>query len=158
GPAAGITVSGNQQSRVFEVGDGTHQPNVAIARLTVSQGQTTSSGGGVLVNAGSSLTLVNCTLNGNSATNNGRGPFLVRATVLLAFCTLSGNYAGANGGGLSDVQGSVTLANCTLAGNSAFQDGGGLFNGQGTATLIDCTLAGNSAHDGGGLDNFQGTA
>ena len=66
----------------------------------------------------------------------------------LTDCTVSGNSA-TDGGGVSNA-GTTTATNCTLSGNSA-DYGGGVLN-SGTATLIDCTVSGNSGKSGtGGL-------
>ena len=95
GPAAGVTVSGNNASRVFQV-----DPSVtaSISGLTITGGNTTGSGGG-LYNGGTT-TLTNCTVSGNSATSYG-------------------GY----GGGLYN-GGTLTMTNCTVSGNSASYGGG----------------------------------
>ena len=126
GPAAGVTVSGNQASRVFQV-DGL--VTASISGLTITGGTTTGNGGG-LANFGTT-TLSNCTVSGNSAT---------------------GSYS--DGGGLANY-GALTLTNCTVSGNSAtgsYSDGGGLYNG-GTLTMTNCTVSGNSASIGSGVTN-----
>ena len=66
GPAAGVTVSGNNASRVFQV-DGL--VTASISGLTITGGF--SAGGGTAgygggVNNNGSLTLTNCTVSGNS--------------------------------------------------------------------------------------------
>ena len=68
GPKAGVTVSGNNASRVFQV-----DPNVtaSISGLTISGGSAASGGG--LANYGTT-TLTNCTVSGNSAIHQRRRP------------------------------------------------------------------------------------
>ena len=68
GPAAGVTVDGNDASRVFQI-----DPNVtaSISGLTITGGKTGGKGGG-LINFGTT-TLTDCTLSGNIAGDNGGG-------------------------------------------------------------------------------------
>lgn len=75
------------------------------------------------------LTVINCTLSGNSATNGG-----------------------GSGGGI-DNQDMMTVKNCTLSGNSTTGGGGAIVN-FGTLTVSACTLSGNSAASGGGINNL----
>ncbi len=140
GAAAGVTISGGGNSRVFQVDSGV---TVALSGLTISGGATSGSGGG-LENLGTA-TLTGCTISGNSASNGGGVDN--QGTARLTDCTLSGNSASSGGGGV-DNQGMATLTGCTLSGNSA--GGGGGVDNQGTATLTDCTLSGNSANSGSG--------
>jgi hypothetical protein len=154
GPSLGVTVSGNNASRVVSV-----ESNVTawIANLTFSNGRVTGSsgvsvfGGGVL-NEGT-LVLSNCTLR-NNFVRGGDG----------------GMGAFGAGGGAANL-GTLTLANCTLAINSAMGGnggslgvgaGGGLAN-RGTLAVRSCTLSGNSAvggnsgaGNGGGIYQFSG--
>ena len=126
GPAAGLTVSGGDASRVFEV-----DPDVtaSISGLTIAQGSAASGGG--LYNLGVTH-LTDCTISGSSAAGNGGGLFN-GGTVTLTDCTISGDSA-AGGGGLAN-SGTAELFSCTLSGNSA-NVGGGIDNlTAATATL-----------------------
>ena len=163
GPAAGVTVSGGGNSRVFQVDAGV---TASFSGLTIAGGQADRGGG--LLNMGNA-TLTNCTLTGSKASKTGGG-LANYATVTLANCTISGNTSGGglanfgtatltnstvsknsatNGGGLL-CNGTMTLTNCTVSGNTASKNGGGLAN-YGTVTLTNCTVSGNSAQSGGGL-------
>src|SRR5262249_57691059 len=62
GPAAGVTISGNNASRVFQIDGGVTAP---ISGLTITGGNALVGGG--LYNLGTA-TLTNCTISGNSAT------------------------------------------------------------------------------------------
>jgi len=155
GPTTGaLAVDGNSQhTRVFEIMAGT----VSLANLTIQNGGgfgiAAFSGGGIWVDSGAGLTLINCTLSGNSSGSKGVGGGIVNdGTATLTNCTLSGNSAAQVGGGIYNA-GTATLTNCTLSGNSApgFGGGGGILNA-GTATLTNCTLSGNS---GSGIDSFS---
>jgi hypothetical protein len=156
GGTAGITISGNHASRVFQVDHG----GIAILNgLTIIDGVGTSSvtgvgaiGGGGILNLGS-LVLTNCTLADNSGDYGGGiynvgGPSIYGALgvgdgwLSLTNCTLSGNSAtrqiydtfgnpidGAGvGGGICNLGGSVTLTACTLSGNSTNYLGGNIAN------------------------------
>jgi hypothetical protein len=116
------------------------------------------------------MTLVNCTLSGNSATSDGGG-FYNAHTATLLDCTIANNTTGttgfSGGGGLDNVKGAtLTLTGCTISGNTAgpLGSGGGVLN-YGTVSLADCTISANTAKtsgsgsQGGGLDNMgTGTA
>ncbi len=160
GPAAGLTISGGGQSRVFQVDGGVA---ASISGLTITGGNAGNGNGGGLANYGTA-SLSNCTVSDNSASSGG-GLFLFEgATTLLTNCALSGNSAlsgntASFGGGLYSLNGTTTLTNCTISGNSAGIISGGLFFFLGTATLTDCTVGGNSAGVfGGGLSIIGDTA
>src|SRR5581483_5444055 len=88
GPAVGVTVSGNNASRVFQVDASV---TASLSGLTVSGGKTSSSGGGV-ANSGN-LTLTDCTITGNSATGSGvrGGGLFSSGTATLINCIVSAN-------------------------------------------------------------------
>jgi hypothetical protein len=150
--ASGITVSGNDDFRVFDVQAGR---TVTMNRLKIIDGEIAADGGGIR-NAGS-LSLANCELSSNEA-GGGGGAIENSGTLSLTACTLDGNTAGVGGGAIEHVSGLLTLTSCTLAGNTA-QWGGGI-DGDGTSTirLYSCTLSGNHASDkGGGIEETTGT-
>jgi predicted outer membrane repeat protein len=163
GPSGGLTVSGNNASRVLEIATGV---TVSVSGLTIANGSVSSAsmarGGGIL-NAGN-LSLTDCTVSNNQAVVNltGTGTEDVLA----------------QGGGIATT-GALTLVRCTLSGNSATvsagnldygqANGGGLYASGSSVTLTDSTVAGNSAVAtfgggsglvyayGGGLTSDQGT-
>jgi Bacterial Ig-like domain (group 3)/MBG domain (YGX type)/Right handed beta helix region len=187
GPAAGVTISGAGNSRVFQVDSGV---TASISGLTISGGSIGYGSGAGLANYGTA-TLADCTLSGNSgspysgaagefnsSTANltmtdctvsgnsgfGTGGLANSGTANLTDCTINGNYAPYNGG-VSNYSSTANLimTGCTVSGNTSNEYGGGVFN-SGTATLIDCTLSDNSGGtstffggEGGGLAN-DGTA
>jgi CSLREA domain-containing protein len=116
-------------------------------------------GGGISVFSGA-LTIVNTSIDDNSAAGNGGG-LRVGGSATLTNCTISGNTAGTSGGGvyLTYSGGTATLTDCTVSGNSAGTSGGGLavggsmYGSSATATLNKCTVSGNTAAQGGGLFN-----
>jgi hypothetical protein len=179
GPNVGVTVSGGELSRVFQID---RMVKASISGLIISGGSvrgTMRASGGGLFNAGTT-TLTNCTISGNSVSlignysyipKNGGGGVSNQGTLSLINCTVSNNlayssfYGSAAGGGINNYDGTLSLTNCTVSGNSigikgafASGSGGGIANYLGTATLTNCTVNGNSAtSDGGGLYNASGT-
>jgi hypothetical protein len=176
---AGIQISGNNSSRVFQI---TSDTVVTLNALTLCNGQAPDSGGAIW-NVGT-LTLNACTLTNNTAPNSGGAIYHLEGTlrlnnstlannsggndggglityrpVVLSGSTLSGNSAAAGGGIAVYYAGSLTVSNCTFTGNSATSwDGGGINIYLGTVALTNCTLTGNSAVSyGGGINNAQGT-
>jgi hypothetical protein len=162
--AAVITVSGNQASRVFDIGA---QLTVNISGLTIANGKVTTGNGGGIANSGT-LTITNATVSGCSV------PFSVQnaggidnfGTLTVTSSTLSGNTAGSGGG--IDNFGTLTVTSSTLSGNSAQAaagSGGGIDN-LGTLTVTNSTLTGNTATatsrngigQGGGIQNASGMA
>jgi hypothetical protein len=155
GPAAGVTISGGDTSRVFEVDSGVV---ASLSGLTISGGATTANGGG-LDNDGTT-TLNDVTISANSAAGGGGG-VCNNGTATLTNCTISDNTAGF-GGGLSIASGATTtLIFCTVSGNSATSAWGGLdVAGAGSAALTDTIVAGNTGSSGasdiGGNGNVSG--
>ena len=172
GPGANLlSVSGNNASGVFTLLGG----SAYLSGLTVTGGRAVYGAG--LYNVGGTVTLSDCTVSGNSASNDGGGILNVDGTATLTNCTVSDDSASTYGGGLFMVRGTTTLTNCTVSGNSTTrrwpdqflryghadqlhgqrqlrQRGCGLNNSRGTATLTNCTVSGNSADEaGGGLYN-----
>jgi predicted outer membrane repeat protein len=156
-----LTVDGNHASRVFHVSGGV---TVTIAGLTVTNGSVFSTSGGGIYNDHSTLTMSNCTLSDNSASDNGGAIYNDHAALTLNNCAVSGNSAPNAGGGVcSDGEsGSATLTvnNSSFSGNSTVSLGGGILNDGsfgGSATLIvnNSSFSGNSAlYLGGGILNF----
>jgi hypothetical protein len=136
---------------------------VTLRRLRITGGSTILGSG--VSNSGSTLTLTNCTVTGNSRTNGEGGGVLnaFGASLTMTDCTISDNHvpggqprAGGIGGGLGNV-GQATLTNCTISGNSAGINGGGIGNA-GPLTLDGGEVSGNTAgSSGGGIRNNGGT-
>jgi methionine-rich copper-binding protein CopC len=148
---SGVTVDGNNASRVFQVDFGVQ---AIFAHLTITHGSVSNSdtGAGILNNG--MLTVSNSTFSGNSANDVG-GAVFNAATLTVSNSTLSGNSA-SSGGGIENA-GTLTLTNSTLAGNTVAYTGGGIDN-EGTVTVSNCTISGNSAGaQGGGINQYDPT-
>ncbi len=125
GPSAGVSVSGDRASRVFQVD---RSVKATISGLTITDGLTSKNQGGSYAGYGAGL--------------------LNRGTVSLTNCTISANFASYDGGGLDSVNGTINLSNCSISGNTASSGSGLLIDGP--ANLTDCTVNGNAS---GGLEN-----
>lgn len=153
GPTAGVTVRRNTGGdyRILQVN---WNKTVALSRLTLSNGNQTSSGGGGIKNYGT-LTISDCVITGNTASGEGGG-IESFGQITMSNCTLSGNH-GNWGGGIATWW-NATVTGCTISGNSANTAGGGMLNGNNTLTLRNSVISGNTAPSGGGFDTIgEGT-
>jgi CSLREA domain-containing protein len=151
-----VTVSGNDQSRVFQVNG---IANVTFNGLTITLGKGDPNGGGIFVfntnNLLSTVNVINCVIK-DSTGGFGGGIYNQTGTTNVINSTLSGNHA-IQGGGIALTGGKVTVVNSTLTGNEG-PVGGAIFNlagGDTPATLqvTNSTISGNSANEGGGIYN-----
>ena len=104
-------------------------------------------GGSIYNNA--SATIVDSTLSNSSAFQGGAIANDLIATLTLLNSTIAGNFAGQNGGGINQV-GMLTSLSSTIALNSvaAGGAGGGIDASAGTATLYNTLVAGNTTGSG----------
>jgi hypothetical protein len=101
---------------------------------------------------GGSLTLSGVTITNGLSASTGGG-IQDSGTLSLQDVRLTGNAAGAGGGGLAVAPGGrAALSSVSLASNSTRGAGGGILN-QGTVSLQGVTLSGNNAGRGGAIDN-----
>jgi predicted outer membrane repeat protein len=157
GPAEGLTVHGDGDSRVLAVET---SAKAVISNLTITGGVESKDYGGGVYNRGT-LFLLNCTVTDNRAHTRvlggyGGGLYNV-GTLTLDKCTVSKNdssyvYIHDYGGGLANDKGTVILADSAFTDNVSGWEGGGVYN-DGKAYVTNCTFAGNSAKWGGGLFN-----
>jgi uncharacterized repeat protein (TIGR01451 family) len=169
----GLTISGNNASRVLNVQSG---KSVTLSALTISNGLATQGGG--ILNAGT-LIITNSTISNNHTTNgaNSSGP------------GVNGGSSGDGGGIYNANTGTLKLFNSTISGNQPGKggdasgtdtagnggNGGGIFNGGGSVTSVNTTITNNktgangdnttvepagpfgTAGTGGGIRNSGGT-
>ena len=159
GPSAGLATirldAFAPPSHVISVGVGL---TVAMDHLRVTGGRNDDEGGGIEVNTGATLNLVDSEIVGNRATSG--GGIWSAGKVNLARTTVAGNTTTGDGsgdpgrGGGILIEGAGELINSTVSGNSA-SVGGGVYT-SGPLTLQNATVAGNTATSGGGLHDLQG--
>ena len=162
-----VTVSGNNATRVFEIGT---DARVNLSGLIVADGKVTNDNGGGIKNSGT-LTLDSSIVRGDSATQlnnfavgtgNGGGIYNI-GTMTVSNSTISHNSApvgdsaplGGSGGGIYNLGASLTVSNSTISDNSSYS-GGGIFNaGSGVKlTVNNSTISDNSSlFTGGGIFN-----
>ena len=157
----GLTISGGNA----DIGGGilNDQATLTLTNCSVVNNVASQEGGGIgTAFAGGSLTIVNCTISGNSAVAPGfitvgyGGGISGGGTITNS--TITGNYSGSVGGGVGFVG---TISNCTISGNSVFGSplkgpglGGGIYASGGT--ISSCTISGNTINfygNGGGICN-----
>jgi hypothetical protein len=159
GPSGGITVDGNDNSRVFNVS----ATEARISGVTVTGGSNAGPGGGIFLQAGQ-LTLSKAVVTGNETTGaggHGAGIYVNSGvTLTVESSTISENVASAYGGGigtrsLGTPAGATTIRNSTISGNSAPDFGGGAYlNYQSPATVENSTIYDNDSGEGAGLYHF----
>ncbi len=157
GPGAHLlTISGNDQSRVFSIGSGF---TVSLSGMTMTNGRASSigtgSGGGIL-NAGT-LTVSNATIS-NSATSflGSGGGISNEGTMTVNHSIIANNNAVDGKAGGIDNAGILTVNSSTIANNKASGGiGGGILN-SGNLTVTNSTISGNTTNvSGGGIENLS---
>lgn len=120
--------------------------SLSIVESTISGNSATGSGGGI--DAGGQLLVLGSTISNNSAAYSG-GAIATNgyATLAIADSTISGNQAGGSGGGLA-LEGITNIHQSTISGNAAQHGGGGIsFFGSSTDTaslvVAQSTITGN---------------
>ena len=133
-----LTISGNHAARTFFGGF----TQLEIDGLTLADGVGIE--GGMVTFA--ELTLNNCVVSGNTATDGSNGGGVHGedgSTLTLTNCTFSDNVAEGNGGAVFSFD--LTATNCTFVNNTAFAGGAISTAGGAPATLLHCTITGNHA-------------
>ena len=158
GPGASvITISGNNNSRIFYEYSPLATPITAtISGLTLIGGMTGDSGGAVR-SYGEDLTLRDCTLSGNGSTSTRSGGALSIARdgrTLLDHCILSDNTSFEGGAVSASV---LTISNTIISENSAINGGGGVSVGNGKLIIDRSTISLNNCVTRGGGISQAGT-
>jgi hypothetical protein len=155
--ARSTIIDGGDKSRVLWVTDGlTRVSGVTIRRGNGEGREPSGIGGGIFVESGGGLTLIESAVMQNVArTGGGIGS---AGDLNIIGSTVSANRAadgrGASGGGIAETQsGSLDLVNATVSANTAdgvTSEGGGVHS-EGSLLAVNATLAANRAASGGGL-------
>jgi len=96
------------------------------------------------------------TLTNGSTSSFGGGLFMTDSAVDVSGCRIVNNFASL-GGGIFASESDLSLVNCEVSDNTANEDSGVLCM-NGTASFTDCTIARNGRSIGGGMGLFQTTA
>ncbi len=122
-----LTISGNNASRVFEIGTAA---TVTLSGLIIANAKVSDS------NGGGTLTISNSTVNENSTTDSTNGSSSNLPELILS------------GGGIFN-SGILTLLFTTITGNQA-ADGGGVFNDDVASTTVRDTIIASNLNSTGG--------
>jgi hypothetical protein len=156
GPSGGVTISGSNASRVFNLEIPSTGTVVMMSDLTITNGKAASGAGIHALN--NDLTLNRCTISNNTSTDptfHGGGVSTVSqfaGTWSFTDCTFSGN-TGARAGAIFFLNGGTLLMTaCTVLGNKAnhIQGGGAIYGRSSYASIINSTFSGNQALNGSG--------
>lgn len=156
--ATGATLDGTGQTQVLQVDPGV---TLNLRRFTLKGGNGQQSnvgnfvGGGGIVNGGN-LTLVECSVEGNTSLTRGGG-IENNGTLLAQRCSFLGNTANTGepdaetGGGAVANLGKATFENCTFSGNTAAFGGAidqSFISGAAFPVLLvsHCTISGNTSN------------
>ncbi|TWU51875.1 choice-of-anchor Q domain-containing protein [Rubripirellula reticaptiva] len=162
-----LTIDAQGASRV--VNFSSFNDDLSISGLTLTGGQTTGDGGGIIFNSSGNLALTGSTVSDNTSTFRGGGIYTVNGNVNLNSSTVSGNSitgSDAYGGGIYSFSGPVNLTSSTISGNSitgtGTSAGGGVYTSSGNVTLTNSTVSGNQANTaansfGGGIATRSGS-
>ena len=143
--AGRVSVSGGNATRVFDV---TASGNAFLLNLGVTGGNSGTSAGGNIANAGT-LRLFNCVVSSGRNTATGGGLSIVPgASATIDGCTFSSNSASVGGGIASG--GALSVRNSTFAANSAGFGGAINVSGAVSPQFTHVTVAGNTATTSGG--------
>ncbi len=147
--ASGITVSGNNASRIFTITGSSTSVDLSALKLIGGNGVSSvgSGNGGAIYIESAAVRLSNSTLSGNSVTGNG-GAIRSNATLTVTNSTFSGNTAAVTGGAIR-AGGTLNITNSTISGNDA-PSGGGIHNNFAVINLNGATIAYNTAATSGG--------
>lgn len=159
-----VTLSAGGAGRVLAVAGSSG--NVALADLGITGGAVDGEGGGgILLGAGSALSLAGCTVSGNRAGLPGAdyqagGAILAArgSSLTIAGSLLSNNVAGGDGGAILAGPGAtVTVVGSRLEGNSGYYGGAIAAVGDSVLTLETSRLTANTAGSGyGGYGGYGG--
>ncbi len=153
-----LTISGNNQSRVFFIASGA---SAVINNLKITGGSGTgtiiNNAGGAIAVYAAKLDLNNIVVEGNFVNGNGGGIFVFfNAELNLFDSNVLGNRAG-GGGGIYSQNSRLNVARSLISDNMASGDGGGIYLVGGTAAISDSAVSRNQADGGGGIINLENT-
>ena len=159
GPGAKVlSISGNNQSRIFSAGGAFGQ---TISGLTFINGNDSESAGVAEVGAFGVVILSYCEITQNSG-DAGAFYVLLPSTMVIDHCTICNN-SGPSAGAIFN-EGTLIVLNSTISGNQATESSyfgaGGIATASSNMTCINATITGNrgfTAGQAGGLntDNYQ---
>ena len=133
---------------------GTAAATITITNCQITENHAVGSSGGLYVGGtGTTMTITNSVIAGNTSDTNGGGIFSNPDTILFVInSVVAGNTTAGTGGGLF-LFGTTTVTNSTIAGNTAQTANGIFVTNEGTLTLNNSIVAQNAGSDIGHGDD-----
>ena len=145
-----LTINANELSRVATVASGT---TATFANVTFTGGKDAKGGG---INNAGSLTMIDCTIKENTASDSGGGIYS-SGELTVVNSTFYGNSASVDGGGIYVNRTTLSIADSSIIQNSA-RSGGGIYGSSSTTTVTDSMINRNLASsNGAGFYGYYGT-
>lgn len=151
------TVDAENRSRVFE---GRNLTGSVITDLKIVGGKASGFGGAILISHGKTaaadksvaLTMTNCLLQNNSATNGGALATQRSYKTVIRNCEFANNTTQQNGGAVAALGDSLEISLSEFYGNRAQTNGGAVnVDSAAVATVTDSRIHDNTAAAGGGI-------
>ena len=165
--AAKLTISGNDNSRIFYLRPPVHGTAVTISGLTLTHGKAPSGGmaygrGGAIFSKYTRLTVQDTVVSNSSTPSFGGGIESADGSLTLRSSTIVGNSSEFEGGGVSvrsDQPADASIENSTITGNRASARGGGVWFedpfDDALLAIRSATISGNAVtsgpYGGGGI-------
>ena len=153
----GHTISGDGKYQVFSVSGG----QLSLNELTITDGLSSTVGGGIYVNSGS-LSIHDSAIKNSQASDIGGGIYAIDSDVDIADSDVSENSTvKSHGGGVYFISATglhtLDIVGSTFKKNAATEDGGALKTAGGIATITKSTFAENTADEGGAIESSETT-
>ena len=148
-----LFIDANMNDRIFEI---QNSSTIILSDLTIRNGNTGSSGGGLTVETNCKLTTNYVRFVGNRGENGGAIRAGNDSELYVNFSIFESNRAGALGGSGGAINAGGTVNNVTIISNSEFKGnraddhGGALFFSDGYYEIVNTVISGNLAGDRGG--------
>lgn len=152
---AGTIINGTDTNWIFNILPGV---DVKLSNLTLTNGYTTTTGGGIC-NQGS-VTLTGCTIMDCSAIEYGGGIYS-KGNCIITDCNITRNKQTGTldtfaSGGIINDGGNCAITRSNITYNSANANAGGIATQNGNCTITDCEILYNYANHGAGIVNYGG--
>ncbi len=148
---SGVTISGNNASRVLWVNSGA---SVTFRGLWIRDGNVSDPGSGGGIRNYGTLTIDATTTVSNNRASSGGGMYNDSGTMTVSG-TIRNNTASYAGAGMYNQSGMATVSG-TISGNTAAR-GGGMYNHSGTMTVSGTISDNTASYFGGGIHTSGGT-
>ncbi|MEM7311781.1 MAG: right-handed parallel beta-helix repeat-containing protein [Planctomycetota bacterium] len=146
-----VAIDGENQSRIFDVGDGNEENivEVDIERVVLVNGQ--ADNGGLIRNRGEVISVDQSTLSGGQAENGGAIHSEESGSVLIFNSTLDNNSATGDGGAIDAQDGTIArIFDSNLFQNTANGAGGAISGNRAIIDVNRSNVTDNEARSGGG--------